>query len=835
MAKKKIEESPTPKASARNPKKTKKAEPLKVGTLREFPMIPMRDTVLFPAGTSFFYVGRKKSVSALQQAQQTDKLMFVVGQKSMEVEGPGKDDLYQVGVVGRVVKVIHLPNATAKVFFEGTDRGQLVKVEGNKDYGAAQVKILSEPKAAASKAKEVNLYVKLIKNQLKELLKSAENPINQNLESLLELDISAAYLADVMAPSLKISVEEKQELLENQDLLINLAKIYSLLVLEDETRKVEEKVRDKIQKQVAKNQKEYYLNEQIRAIQKELGNEDAKSESQLLEKRILEAGMPKEALDVAKKEFKKLQQSSPMNSESNVIRNYLDWLLSIPWKEKTADNLDLKNAKTILDADHYGLKEVKDRILEFIAVSTRQGQLKGPIVCLVGPPGVGKTSLARSVARALGRNFVRMSLGGVRDEAEIRGHRRTYIGAMPGKIVSAMKKAKTVNPLMLLDEVDKIYASHMGDPAAALLEALDREQNSTFMDHYLEVEYDLSQVLFFCTANVLQNIPYALRDRMEVIEIAGYTESEKLKIFQKHLVAKHLAETGLEKSMVQIPEESALEMIRSFTKEGGIRELERVLSKVYRKANRELLEGAKKKQVLVDKEKLYEYLGPPKYLVGKRDQKPSVGIVNGLSWSIFGGDLLSIEVVEMPGKGRLVLTGKLGEVMKESAQAAFSYLKANAKLFGINEKKFSQMDFHVHAPQGAIPKDGPSAGVALATALISVLLNIPVKNDLAMTGEITLRGRILPIGGLKEKILAAARAKISKVFIPEENEKDLVEIKRELGEELKTLDVVLYDDLKNLVENALTEPLKKISKSGEKMVIPPDPTTKEKGMQLGPY
>jgi len=774
------------------------------------PIIPMRDVVLFPSVITPFFVGRKRSLLALEKAMSRDRKIFVVAQRKPDVNNPEIEDLFQIGVIGNVIRSTELPNNTLKIVFEGTQRGKLLELRHGEENPEARVLPMDKNGPVKSKNEADSLiYEKLIKSQLKNFLKRGEEG-NESLEPLLNLNIAPEYLCNFIAPALKISLEEKQEILETDELNPKLEKIYSILVFEDESRKIDEKVRVKIQKQISKSHKEYFLNEQLRAIQKELGVEEQKNEFQEIEKKILSAGMTTEATEVAKKELKKLQQMSGNSSEASVIRNYIDWLLAVPWKEKTEDNLDLTHAQKILNKEHYGLTLVKDRILEFIAVSKRIGRLKSPILCLVGPPGVGKTSLAKSVAHALGRNFVRMSLGGIRDEAEIRGHRRTYIGAMPGKILHAMKKAKSINPVLLLDEVDKMNPSHMGDPAAALLEALDKEQNFGFMDHYLEVEYDLSRVLFFCTANSLEGIPIPLRDRMEVIVLPGYAEIEKLSICVEYLVPKQLEENALPAKMISLKKPEILEIIRSYTKEGGIRELERLLAKIYRKVNRELLENKKVKKIDMDTKKLAEYLGPAKFQWGKKENKALVGIVNGLAWSPYGGDILTIEVIKMPGKGKLVLTGQLGSVMKESASAAYSFVRSNAAQFGIPLEIFHQIDLHVHAPEGAIPKDGPSAGVSLATALVSMLTKNPVKKDLAMTGEITLRGRVLKIGGLKEKILAAIRAKIKTIFIPEENEPDLIEIKQDLPEELKKVQIVPFHDLFSLVKEALEKPLVKI-------------------------
>lgn len=763
----------------------------------ELPLLPMRDIVVFPHMTTPFFIGRKQSLEALEQALAGDRKIFVVAQKDPMVENPKEEDLFQVGTIGSLLQIMRLPNGTIKALYEANERAKLV----SSDLEGSSYSVVVEPyPVEVTDDIETESLISSVKNEFKAYLKKSSKTL-ENLDSILKSNGSGGEVADLIAPQLNISVEKKQELLELSSSKLRLEQVYIRMLEEEETKKIEQKLKERVQSQIGRTQKEYYLNEQMKAIQKELGADDAKAEIGEYEEKIKSAGMSAEAQETAEKELKKLKMMPPMSSEANIVRNYLDWLLQIPWSASSDDNFDIQNAQKILDEDHYGLEKVKDRIVEYIAVANMVGKLKGPIICLVGPPGVGKTSLAKSVARALGRSFVRMSLGGVRDEAEIRGHRRTYIGALPGKIIQSMKKAKTRNPLLLMDEIDKMTQSHMGDPSSALLEVLDPEQNNTFMDHYLEVEYDLSNVLFFCTANSLQDIPMPLRDRMEIINLSGYTELEKEQIVTRYLVPKQMKENGLVSSQIRFYKDAIFEVIRRYTKEAGVRNVERNIGKLCRKAVTELVKSdGKTSKVTITKKKVNNYLGVPVYSYGKIEEKNEIGIATGMAWTSFGGELLSIEVTGMKGSGKIQLTGKLGDVMKESAQAAISYVRTNANQLGIYSHVFKDMDIHIHVPEGATPKDGPSAGVTLTTALVSFLTGIPVKKEVAMTGEITLRGKVLPIGGLKEKLLAAKRGMLETILIPKENEKDLAEVPKEIS---GTLDIFPASNVKFVLEKAL--------------------------------
>jgi ATP-dependent Lon protease len=749
---------------------------------RTLPMLPMRDIVVFPSMTTPFFIGRKQSMEALEQALAADRRVFVIAQRDPMVESPSRADLYDIGTIGNILQIMRLPNGTIKALFEAKSRGRLLEA----DLGESAYSALVEPiEETFTLDPEFIALAKTTRSELESYLKE----IKRNAESIDQLSISAdepQFLADRIAPYLNLDLPKKQELLEILDPKLRLEKVFERMLEEAEIKKLEKKLKERVQGQIGRTQKEYYLNEQIKAIQKELGTgEDGKAEIEEYEKRIAAAKMSAEALEVAKKEVKKLKLMSPMSAEANVVRNYLDTLLGMPWGVKTEDNFDLKRAERVLNEDHYGLDKVKERIVEFLAVAKKVGKMKGPIICLVGPPGVGKTSLARSVAKALGRNFVRMSLGGIRDEAEIRGHRRTYIGALPGKIIQSLKKAKSNNPLMLLDEVDKMTYGVMGDPAAALLEVLDPEQNNTFMDHYLEVEYDLSDVLFFCTANNVAGIPPALLDRMELITLPGYTELEKENIATRHLIEKQRSENGLEKSQVKFRRDAVLEVIQRYTREAGVRNLEREIGKICRKVATQLVKKPSAGHVLVTPRRVHEYLGVPKFKHDVVEGKNEVGVSTGMAWTPMGGELLFTEVTLMHGTGKLVITGRLGDVMKESVQAALSFVRSNANKLGIYSDVFKKTDIHIHIPEGAVPKDGPSAGVTLVTSIVSAFTGIPVRKTVAMTGEVTLRGKVLQIGGLKEKLLAAKRGGIEEALIPWDNQNDLVEVPAEIKKGLK--------------------------------------------------
>ena len=728
------------------------------------PLIPIREIVIFPPIEFPFRIGRPKSLAALQQSIKQQTKLFLVTQKHAEIEVPAEKDLYKVGIVGKIVRHMEEQKGVLKIIFQGQHIAAVDKFNLNGPYPQAKVKLLPKPLLDCD---EDHLKNSLRRLKLKFKSYAAQTPeLPPNLVDDIQLEIDPLLTCYRLLLLLPLSVASKQKILESESLTEVMEMTYNYLAKFSQAARIKNQFNDRIGKIVISGQKGSFFEKKLREFQQEATKDLQSDEIAALKAKIKKLKLPKHAATASLAEIKKLGQMMPLSSESSIVRNYLNWLFDMPWHKRTKDNISIANASKILAADHYGLSEVKENILDFIALAARNKNPKGPILCFSGPPGVGKTSLAKSIARALGRNFVRMSLGGIRDEADIRGHRRTYIGAMPGKIIAAMKKAKSINPLILLDEVDKVMASHMGDPAAALLEALDPEQNYAFIDHYLEIEYDLSQVMFVCTANVVPNIPHALRDRMEIIELIGYSETEKSYILKKHLLPKKLQETGLKESTVQLPLTTVREMIRSFTKEAGIRDLERQLARVLRKANRELLSREQLNEVKISKTKLYQYLGPAKFKSNQLEKASQVGLANGLAWTSYGGVVLVLEVLALPGKGKLILTGKLGQVMQESAQAAHSFVRANAQLLGIDDQVFSEKDLHVHATEGAIPKDGPSAGVTLATAIVSALTKIPVANKLAMTGEVTLRGRVLAVGGIKEKLLAASRAKIKQIFIP---------------------------------------------------------------------
>ncbi len=760
------------------------------GGAREiYPVLPLRDIVVFPYMIVPLFVGREKSINALEEVMRADKQILLAAQKNAGDDDPANDAIYQVGTLASVLQLLKLPDGTVKVLVEGTARARILRYTANTAYFEAEVERVTE---TVGSKEEIEALARSAVSQFESYVKLNKKISPEVLGTMAQIE-DYSKLADTIASHLAIKIADKQDVLETAVISERLEKVYTLMESEISVLQVERKIRSRVKRQMEKTQREYYLNEQMKAIQKELGDTDERDDIAEFEEKIENTKLSKEAKDKALAELKKLKQMSPMSAEATVVRNYLDWLLSIPWGIKGKVKKDLDEAQQVLDAEHYGLEKVKERILEYLAVQARTNKLKGPILCLVGPPGVGKTSLGKSMANATGREFVRMSLGGVRDEAEIRGHRRTYIGSMPGKVIQSMKKAKRVNPLFLLDEIDKMGQDFRGDPAAALLEVLDPEQNATFNDHYLEVDYDLSNVMFVTTANTL-NIPPALMDRMEIIRLAGYTEDEKVEIAKRHLIPGQQQAHGLEPGEWTISDDALLEMIRRYTREAGVRSLEREIAKLARKAVKEILTGAKK-TVKVTAANVNDYLGVQKFRYGEAELEDQIGIVTGLAWTEVGGELLTIEGVMMPGKGKMTVTGNLRDVMKESIQAANAYVRSRSVEFGISPSLFEKKDIHVHVPEGATPKDGPSAGVAMATAIISVLTGIPVRKDVAMTGEITLRGRVLPIGGLKEKLLAALRGGIKTVLIPEENVKDLAEIPDEVKKKLELVPVARMEDV----------------------------------------
>ncbi len=771
------------------------------GSIETLPVLPLRDIVVFPHMIVPLFVGREKSIKALEEVMREDKRILLVAQKNPADDDPASDAVYEVGTLAQVLQLLKLPDGTVKVLVEGSDRARVHGFSSRIDFFEAEVEVIASDFGTASEtealartaATQFDSYVKLNKKVPQEVLASIAQIADHS------------KLADTIAAHLAIKISEKQELLEMTSVAQRLEKVYALMEGEISVLQVEKRIRSRVKRQMEKTQREYYLNEQMKAIQKELGDGDEKNEIDELDQRIKKTKLSKEAKERADAEIKKLRQMSPMSAEATVVRNYLDWLLGIPWGQKSKVKHDLKFAEDVLDADHFGLDKVKERILEYLAVQSRTNKLRGPILCLVGPPGVGKTSLGKSIAKATGREFIRMSLGGVRDEAEIRGHRRTYIGSMPGKVIQSMKKAKKSNPLFLLDEIDKMGMDFRGDPSAALLEVLDPEQNATFMDHYLEVEYDLSNVMFVTTSNTL-NIPPALIDRMEIIRIAGYTEEEKLEIAKRHLIPKATEHHGLQPKEFEVTEEALYEVIRRYTREAGVRNLEREMNSLCRKAVKEII-SSKKKKIQVTPEVVHQYLGVQKYRYGEAEREDQVGVVTGLAWTEVGGEILTIEALMMPGKGKMTVTGNLRDVMKESISAASSYVRSRAATIGVKPPVFDKRDIHVHVPEGATPKDGPSAGIAMVTAIVSVMTGIPVKKDVAMTGEITLRGRVLPIGGLKEKLLAALRAGIKKVMIPEENVKDLAEIPENVKSGLEIIPVSRMDDVLKHTLVRMPEPI----------------------------
>jgi ATP-dependent Lon protease len=735
------------------------------------PVLPLRDIVVFPHMIVPLFVGREKSVRALEAVMKDDKQILLVAQKNAGQDDPGADDLFQIGTISTVLQLLKLPDGTVKVLVEGGRRARVAGFKETAPYFEAFVEKIEEPPV---EGRETEALARTVVAQFEQYIKLNKKIAPEVLVSVNQIE-DASKLADTIASHLGLKIPEKQELLELPSVAARLEKVFAHMEGEIGVLQVEKRIRSRVKRQMEKTQREYYLNEQLKAIQKELGEgEDGKDEIAEIEAKIKATKFSKEAREKALAEVKKLRSMSPMSAEATVVRNYLDWMLSIPWKKQSRVRRDIVAAEKVLDADHYGLEKVKERIIEYLAVQSRSPKIRGPILCLVGPPGVGKTSLGKSIAKATGRNFVRMSLGGVRDEAEVRGHRRTYIGSMPGKVIQGMKKAKTSNPLFLLDEIDKLGADWRGDPSSALLEVLDPEQNSTFADHYLEVDYDLSDVMFVTTANSLR-MPQPLLDRMEIIRIPGYTEDEKVEIAKRHLMSKVSEANGLKADEWSVTDSAIRDLIRYYTREAGVRNLEREIAGLARKSVKEIV-SKKAKKVAITHKNLEKFAGVRKFRYGEAEAEDMVGVVTGLAWTEVGGEILTIESVLLPGKGNVKQTGKLGDVMQESVSAAMSYVRSRSTTFGIKPTLFEKRDLHVHVPEGATPKDGPSAGIAMATSIVSVLTGIPVRRDVAMTGEITLRGRVLPIGGLKEKLLAAMRAGIKTVFIPKDNEKDLADI-----------------------------------------------------------
>ena len=771
------------------------------GTL--YPVLPLRDIVVFPHMIVPLFVGREKSVRALEDVMKDDKQILLITQKNAAQDDPTPADIYSLGTVGTVLQLLKLPDGTVKVLVEGTKRARVLRYAENPNFFQAYAEAVEEKTVDP---RELEALGRTVVTQFEQYVKLNRKIPPEVLVSVSQID-NSSKLADTIASHLTLKIPEKQELLECPTTQERLEKIYGFMESEIGVLQVEKRIRNRVKRQMEKTQREYYLNEQLKAIQKELGEgEDGKDEAAELDERIKKTKLSKEARDKAVAEFKKLRQMSPMSAEATVVRNYLDWILSIPWGKRSRVKRDIKHAERILNHDHFGLEKVKERILEYLAVQLRTRKVRGPILCLVGPPGVGKTSLGKSIARATGRNFVRMSLGGVRDEAEVRGHRRTYIGSMPGKVIQGMKKAKSSNPLFLLDEVDKLGQDWRGDPSSALLEVLDPEQNSSFQDHYLEVEYDLSDVMFVTTANTLR-MPQPLLDRMEIIRIPGYTEDEKVQIAKRHLIKKQLEANGLRSGELVIADSALIDVVRYYTREAGVRNFEREIANLARKAVKEIVSKKRRRKVIITAKNLSKYAGVQRFRYGAVEAEDLVGVSTGLAWTEVGGELLSIEAVTVPGKGKMTITGKLGDVMQESVQAANSYVRARSPAFGIKPTFFDKKDIHVHVPEGATPKDGPSAGIAMTTAIVSVLTGIPVRKDVAMTGEITLRGRVLPIGGLKEKLLAALRGGIRKVLIPKENEKDLADIPDNVKQGLEIVPVSTADEV---LDQALAQPLKPI-------------------------
>ena len=763
--------------------------------IRTVPMLPMREEVIFPGMTTPFFVGRKASMEALDRALSEDRHIFVVTQRNPNVESPKQSDLYEYGVLGKVLQVMRLPNGTVKALFEGEQRAQLLESSLERNEYLARIRLIELEEGEED---AIRSLVDDVRKMFDEYTKLAKNKAREEARKRLQ-KASSFLVADLITPVLDIGTEQKQQLLEALELRHRLELVRQFMRSELEINRLEDKLKKQVEDQISRSQKETYLQDQLRSIQKELGQaDDGQTESEEMDQKITESKMPEGVEEEARKELKKLQMMSPLSSEANVVRNYLEWLVSMPWSKKTQDNFDLIRAQKVLDEDHYGLEKVKERIVEYLAVAHLRGSLKGPIICLTGPPGVGKTSLAKSIARALDRKFVRMSLGGVRDEAEIRGHRRTYIGALPGKIIQSLRKAGSNNPVLLIDEIDKLYQSVISDPSAAMLEVLDPEQNNTFTDHYLEVEYDLSDVLFICTANSTQQITAPLLDRMEVIRLSGYTELEKIRIAEDFIIPRQRQLHGLVAEQLRFRKAAVEEVIRSYTREAGVRNLERELGKICRKVVTQLVRSEEKKNMMVTPKLVHKCLGVPHPPRDRKNESNEVGVAMGLGVTSLGGETMLVEVGLMPGGGKLSLTGKLGDVMQESAKAAYSWVRSNAESLRIDHKLFKKRDLHIHLPEGATPKDGPSAGLPLITAIVSAFTQIPVRNEVAMTGEITLRGHVTEIGGLKEKLLAARRGMFLTVVIPVENEKDLAEIPAEITDGLRIRAVHNVNDALNI-------------------------------------
>jgi ATP-dependent Lon protease len=784
---------------------------------RIIPLLPLRDVLIFPYMVAPLFVGREKSIRALEEAMKKEKEILLAAQKDANTNDPKEEDIYRIGTVGTIVQMLRLPDGTVKVLIEGKKRAKIISYVPNPGFFLVDAEVLTdEGKLGVESEALMRTIVTAFENYVK---------LNKKIPSEVLVTVSSIQepnrLADTIASHLGLKLEDKQEILETLNPAERLEKLYEKIQSEVEILQIEKRIRTRVKKQMEKAQKEYYLTEQMRAIQKELGEkDDLKSEIQEFEEKLKKKVLPEEVEQKVKRELKKLKMMSPMSAEATVVRNYIEWLLGLPWtNEMTEDSLDIEEAGKILDEDHYGLEKPKERIIEYLAVRALTKKLRGPILCFVGPPGVGKTSLAKSIARAMGRKFVRVSLGGVRDEAEIRGHRRTYIGALPGKIIQGMRKAGTVNPVFLLDEIDKLGVDFRGDPASALLEGLDPEQNKTFNDHYIEVDYDLSNVFFITTANVLHTIPWALQDRMEIIRLPGYTEDEKVEIAKRFLIPKQIEAHGLKGKNIGITDSGLLAVIRRYTREAGVRTLERELATLCRKVAKEVVKKGVEHGVRINSNNIQgqRYLGVPKFKYGEIEERDQVGIATGLAWTEVGGELLTIEVSIVPGKGTFTVTGKLGEVMQESAQAAMSYVRSRAEKLGLERLFYQKVDIHIHVPEGATPKDGPSAGIAIATAIVSALVKKPISHDIAMTGEITLRGRVLPIGGLKEKILAAHRGRVKKVIIPKENEKDLRDIRTNI---LKDVELTMVEHMDEVLREAIVseEPIL------HDIVVPPPST-----------
>ena len=780
------------------------------------PLLPLRDIVIFPNMVIPLFVGRDKSISALNESMKKGKKIILVTQKNSEIDDPKKTDIFTYGCEGNILQLLKLPDGTVKVLVEGSKRVKILNFKDNSDF--IECEYTHHPDASDKDEDLMPLAVTALR-RLEKLTSVNKKVSGETIRAIKQLK-EPSVIADNIASHITATISEKQQIFETTDVKKRLNSIIKIMENETSIIGVEKRIRGRVKTQMEKTQREYYLNEQLKAIQKELGEiEDGKDETTSLNRSILKSKMPKDVEKKCLSELKKLKNMSPMSAEATVIRNYLDWMVDLPWYKKSEVGIDLKKALAVLDSDHFGLEKVKERIIEFLAVQKRMDKIKGPILCLVGPPGVGKTSLGKSIAKATNREFVRMSVGGMRDEAEIRGHRRTYIGSLPGKIIQMMKKAGTKNPLILLDEIDKIGNDYRGDPSSALLEALDPEQNTTFNDHYLEVDYDLSDVMFVTTANTLNIIP-PLLDRMEVIRLAGYTEDEKINIANKYLLPKQIKDNGVKENEMTLSKDIIKEIIRSYTKESGVRNLEREISKVARKVVKKVVAG-EEEQVSIDLKNLHDYLGIQKYKFGELESEDKIGVVTGLAWTEYGGEILKIETVIMPGKGRMQITGKLGDVMQESIKAAKSFIRSKSLDYGIIPPLFEKKDFHIHVPEGATPKDGPSAGIGMVTSIVSAITDNPVRRDVAMTGEVTLTGQVLPIGGLKEKLLAAHRAGIKQVIIPKENEKDLVDMPKKITDDIKITPVEHADEVLKI---ALTKELKrvewveveKISKSEDK-------------------